>query len=359
MDHRRKPRLPLFLLVAFIFLIPLACTLNTSIPSADGGSNTGGGGTGTTRKNPMPLGKLVSIPGWDVKVLEFVRGEAALAIINTTDWQADPLPQGQEYALAKIFLRCTSMDDSTHSLGLSEMFITGSHNQAYGDSMDSWPQPEFLYEDMYTAEAVEGWIDAVIPTDEQELMVVLDVYEDSIRDTRFLALEAGASISLPAQLANLQSNDLGVSIENPATVGQKVVSPAWEITLLDSIRGQEAETILGTDNDYYEPPAAGYEYLLLQVKLRYADPNDLPVWVGPDTFSTLDESGYTVNGDWIYIPRQSDRVWLSSRILPGAELEGWVPVTIIAGTARPIVAFEPDSYSSGSAEENLRYLAVK
>ncbi len=359
MENPHQFRRLRFLLVAFLFLIPLACTLNTSIPSADGGSNTGSSGTGTTRKNPLPAGKLISIPGWDIKVLEFLRGEAALTVINTADWQADPLPPGQEYALAKVFVRCTSFDDSSHSLGISEMFISGSHNQAYGDSMDGWPQPEFLFEDMYTAEAVEGWIDAVIPTDEQDLMVVLDVEKEDNRTTRFFALEPGASVSLPAELANLTPNELGLSIDDPAAPGQQVISPSWEITLLDSIRGQEAETILGTDNDYYEPPAAGFEYLLMQVRLRYVDSNDLPVWVGPDIFSTVDESGYTVHGDWIYIPRQSDRVWISNRILPGAELEGWVPVTIAAGTAQPVISFAPDDYSSGSTEENLRYLAVK
>ena len=161
-------------LVVFLFLIPLACALNTSIPTTQGASNPGSPTAGTTRKNPIPIGKLISIPGWDIKVVEFLRGEAALAVINTPDWQADPLPTGQEYALAKIFVRCTSLDDGYHSLGISQMFMTGSDYKGYGDTMDSWPQPEFLFEDMFTAETVEGWIDAVIPTDEQNLMVVVD-----------------------------------------------------------------------------------------------------------------------------------------------------------------------------------------
>jgi hypothetical protein len=359
MNERNKRNRALFALVAFIFLFPLACNLNTSVPSAQGGTNPGSGGMGTTRKNPVPAGKLISILGWDIKVIEFLRGEAALAVINTADWQAESLPQGQEYALAKVFLRCTSFDDSYHSLGISEMFISGSRNQAYGDSMDGWPQPEFLFEDMFTAEAVEGWIDAVIPTDEQDLIVVLDVENEDNRTTRFFALETGASVSLPSELANLKPNELGVSIDSPAAPGQQVISPAWEITLLDSIRGQEAETILGTDNDYYTPPAAGFEHLLLHVNLRYADPNDLPVWVGPDTFYAMDESGYRIHGDWIYTPTQSDRVWLSYRILPGAELEGWVPVTIAAGTESPVIVFDPDTYTSENSGENLRYLGVK
>jgi hypothetical protein len=337
-----------------MFIISISCTLNSSIQSTPK-SNPASAGSGTTRKNPLPLGTLVSIPGWDIKVVEFLRGEAALAVINTTDWQADPLPQGQEYALAKIFIRCTSLDETYHSLGISEMFITGSHDVAYGDTMDGWPQPEFLFEDMYTAEAVEGWIDAVIPTDEQNLMVVLDVNESTNRYTRFFALEAGASITLPAVLANLMPNELGVNYVNPAVPGQQVISTAWEITVLNSIRGQEAETILGKDNPNYSPPAAGFEYLLLQVNLRYMSSNDLPIWVGPGIFYALDGSGNRVRGDWIYLPSQSDRVWLSKTMLPGAELEGWVAVNIPAGTGQPIIAFDPD----GQTDQNLRYLAVR
>jgi hypothetical protein len=348
-----------FPLVAFLFLIPLACTFNTAIPAAPGGINPDSAGSGTTRKNPLPPGTLISIPGWDIEVRKFVRGEAALNLINTTDWQAEPLPPGQEYALAKLFLRCTALDTDPHSLGISELFITGSSNVAYGDTMDSWPQPEFLFEDMYTAEAVEGWIDAVIPAGEQNLMVVLDVEEDSGRFTRFLALEAGASISLPAELTDLRPNDLGVNISNPAPSGQPVISPDWEITVLNSIRGSEAETILGEDNSNYAPPEAGLERLLLQVRLRYFNPSDIPIWVGRDQFYALDGSGYKVEGEHIYTPTQSDRIWLSETILPGAELEGWVALYILAGTDPVVFAFDPDYYTSEGTGQNLRYLAIR
>lgn len=353
MDKRLCSLRALFPLAAFLFLIPLACTLTSNL--AQGVTNPASTAQGSTRKNPLPLGTLISIPGWDIEVREFVRGEAALDIINAADWQAETLPQGKEYALAKIFLRSTSLDDGPHSLGISELFITGSHNVKYGDTMDGWPQPEFLFEDMYTAEAVEGWIDAVIPTDEQNLMVVLNVFDDGNRYTRFLALEDGASISLPAESANLKPNEVGIDSSNPAAPGQQVISPAWVITVLNSIQGQEAETILGKDNSSYTPPGDGFEYLLLQVSLRYINPDDVPTWVGPGEFYALDESGSRSQGDWIYTPAQSDLVWLSETVLPGAELEGWVAVTIPAGTGRPVIAFNPD----GRMGENLRYLAIE
>jgi hypothetical protein len=376
----------LFPLVVFLFLIPIGCSSKTSVPAVEGVTNPGltlptsegvtiPGSTkpttegaanpvltepGATRKNPIPLNTLVSIPGWDIKVLEFLRGADALSVINTADWQAQPLPEGQEYALAKIFVKCTSLDDNYHSLGISEMFITGSHYMAHGDTMDGWPQPEFLFEDMFTADAIEGWIDAVIPTDEQNLMVVLDVRQDKNRYTRYFALQDGASISLPTDLANLNPNELGVNFSNPAPANQSVISPDWEVTVLNSIQGQEAATVLEKDNPNYSPPSEGMESLLLQVRLRYISSNDVPIWVSSDDFYPVDPSnGWRIPVDRIYANLQSDLVWLSGNILPGAEVEGWVALTIPTGTDRPIIAFDLDSYSSQQTEQNLRYLAIK
>ena len=347
-------------LIAFMFLTSIACSIDSSIMSTPGASNQASSNeAGSTRKNPIPLNTLISIPGWDIKVLEFLRGEDALNVVNTPGWQADPLPQGKEYALAKIFLQSTSLEDGYQSLGISEMTITGSHNLTYGDTMDSWPQPEFLFEDIFTAEAVEGWIDAVIPTDEQDLMMVVDVLKDGIRYTRYFALENGASISLPAEFSNIRPNELGVTSSDPAGPGQNVITPAWEVTLLNSIQGQEAETILEKDNPYYSPPAAGFEYLLLQVSLRYINQEDLPIRVGPDIFYALDESGNQVYGDWIYLPSQSDLTWISMKILPGAEIEGWVAINIPAGTEQPVIVFNPDNAYPGENDQNLRYLAIK
>ena len=111
----RFPRLVIPLIV--LFLAPVACLFNPAKPDAEnqannpnplqGVSNLLSNEPGQNRKNPIPIGKQISIPGWDVEVREFLRGEAALKVINTADWQADPLPEGQEYALARVFVRNT------------------------------------------------------------------------------------------------------------------------------------------------------------------------------------------------------------------------------------------------------------
>ena len=96
----RFPRLVIPLVI--LFLVPVACVFNPAKPDAEnlannpnplaGVSNPPSNESGQTRKNPIPIGKQISIPGWDVEVREFLRGEDALKIINTAEWQANPLP---------------------------------------------------------------------------------------------------------------------------------------------------------------------------------------------------------------------------------------------------------------------------
>jgi len=363
--HFRFPRIVIPLIV--LFLTPVACVINPAYPDGEnpennpnplqGVSNLFSDEPGLYRKNPIAIGNQISIPGWDVEVKEFLRGEKALMVINTAGWQADPLPAGQEYALARVFVRNTSLDENSHDLGISEMFITGDQNRLYGDTMDGWPQPEFLFEDMYTAEAVEGWVDGVVPTSEKSLELVLDVEGDDVRYTRFFALDEGASISLNKELTGLKPNDVGIKFEKPAAAGDKVITQDWELILVESIRGQEAETMLQKDNPNYEAPEAGTERFLIHMKLRYINPNDLPAWVGSSQFMVLDDLGYTFQGNNIYTPRNEH--WIGETVLPGADLDGWVVVTGPKGKDQLVVEFYPSNYDYDLSSQGVRYFAIK
>ena len=360
-------------LLIFMILITVGCSSKTAAPVSQGESNpiTAKPSAekttapvisepGFTRKNPIPMNTLISIPGWDLKVLEFLRGEEALKVINTADWQAQPLPEGQEYALAKIYLKCTAMDDNDHSLGISDIFITGSSNVAYGDTMDGWPQPEFLYEDMYTADEVEGWIDAIIPTDEQNLMVALNTTSEDVHYTRYIALQDGASISLPPELANLSPNELGADYTKPAVAGQTVITPDWEVTVLTSLSGADAEAAMGNGTPEYTPPSEGNEYLLVEVRVRYISKNEAPIWVGGDAFYPIDTSnGWRLQVDHNYLYGLPERVWLGKTLLPGAETEGWIYMTIPSGTTQPVIAFDPQYYPSERPKGNQRYFLIR
>jgi len=309
---------------------------------------------GLSRHDPIPKGTSISIPGWEIKVVTFLRGEEARKIIDFGGTQEDSLTTDWEYALAKVSVRCTAIDNKAHDLGISEMFISGDHNLVYGDSMDGWPQPEFLFEDMYSAEIVEGWVDAVIPKDEHNMVLVVDIDQNENRTTRYFELEDNAFIQLPDELLNLEPNELGITPDAPALKGQTVITPDWKITILESMSGVDAEALLKKENIYYLAPDSGLGYLVIKLQLTYKNKNDIPIWVGQDTFYALDESGLPVEGAMIYNP--PGLKWISEKVLPGAEIVAWVSLYTKSNISSPIIVFDPDRFNYDGQNVNIRYL---
>ena len=316
---------------------------------------------GESRANPIPFGNWLSIPGWNVRVIEFLRGEAAMAFVNSGLRSFEPPPEGYEYALAKLAVRCTADDSSIHYLSLSEMFITGSGNLAYTDRMDGWPQPEFLFEDMYTAELVEGWIDALVSVDETHLMVAVDVETDSQRVVRYLALspdETGLMLS-----AGEISPDtvMGTSPAAPAGLNQQVVSTGWEVEILSALRGDDAMVLLRQEDENFSDSEEGFEYLLLEASVQYDSRVDEPALISNYNFYAVDDEGNMLDKGRVRFPSQSPLVWINQIILPGAAVEGWVIVSVPEGIPNPIIAFDLLDYTSDLSDSSgeLRYFSVE
>jgi len=209
---------------------------------------------------------------------------------------------------------------------------------------------------MYSAEIVEGWVDAVIPKDEHNILLVVDVDQYENRTTRYFELEENASIRLSDELNNLEPNQVGLTPDAPASPGQTVITPDWEFTILENLTGTEAETLMQKDNIYYVPPENGFGYLVLKFQLVYKNKNEIPFWVGYDTFYTLDENGDMVQGAMIYDPPGLD--WISDQVLPGAKIVAWVSMYTKSDIASPIIVFDPDRYKYEGQNVNIRYLKI-
>jgi len=359
-------RLKAWLIVSILILVSISCNLgqpksdpsiintNTDDSNADPVFSTNE--MGSTREDPVPKGTMVSVPGWQIEVLEFLRGEDARNIIEFGYSNEEPISADWEYALAKVSVRCTALDNKAYDLGISEMFMSGDRNLSYGDSMDGWPQPEFLFEDMYSAEIVEGWVDAVIPKDEHNMILVVDVDQYENRTTRFFELEDNAANQLSDELVNLEPNQVGLSPDTAASPGQTVITPDWEFTILESLTGNEAETLLQKDNIYYVQPEDGFGYLVIKFQLVYKNKNEIPFWVGYDTFYALDENGYMIESAMIYNPPGLD--WISDKVLPGAEIISWVSMYTKSAIPSPIIVFDPDRYNYEGQNVNIRYLKI-
>ncbi len=197
---------------------------------------------GATRQNPIPLGQLVSTPGWDIQVQEFYRGDQALEILRQDSPDTPPPPEGSEYAVASVYIRCTSIDDAPHSISLGEMYMTGDQLGTHKDEFDELPAPEFLYKDLFTAETFTGWVDGIIPATERDMILVFDpVYGGDVAPPYYFALENGASIAIPAEYQGIQPDPKGWKDPGcPLPLGETAVTDDWQVRVLEVIRGDEA-----------------------------------------------------------------------------------------------------------------------
>jgi len=320
-------------------------------------------GAGLSRADPLPPGVLVSVPNWDIQLLEYHRSQEALTLINAGANKEITVPEGKEIVLVKFFVRCTSFEDKAFSLGLFDLGLTGDSHVVYGDQTDEWPQPEFYYYDMFTAEAVEGWLDAVVPAGEQNLMAVVNLEDtDSnspaygTRTIRYLALEPGSAINLPAAYASRTANELGLTTGSPAGVGQLVSMPEWDITLLEVMVGPDADALLQQNNNLYQAPEAGFAYSLWHFKLQYFGEQDWPMSLSFYNFDVTNVTGSRLS-DTARRPQNPDRNYLSDAILPGAEVDGWVVLQVPQAGTPYLVQFRYDSDSPGLTDEERYFTA--
>jgi len=171
------------------------------------------------------------------------------------------------------------------------------------------------------------------------------------RYVRYLALEPGSAIILPAEYASRAANEIGTTKENPAGVGQLVSMPEWDITLLEVLGGSEADTLLQQNNTLYQAPEAGFEYSLWHFKLQYFGEQDWPMSLSFYNFDVTDMAGSRLS-DTTRRPQNPDRNYLSDTILPGAEVDSWVILQVPQAGTPYLVKFKYDSDSDSQKDES-------
>ncbi len=377
--HRKPHPVPLFIAVILAMaLLVMSCSISSSpsvtqsaipevsdIPQANENiapaeAPVSPSKPGATRQNPIPLGQLVSTPGWDVQVQEFYRGDQALEILRQDSPDTPPAPEGSEYAVASVYIRCTSIDDAPHSISLGEMFMTGDQLGAHTDEFDELPAPEFLYKDLFTAETYPGWVDAIVPKSEQNLILVFDpVYGDDVAPPYYFALEDGASIAIPAEFQEMQPTQAGQDPAAPLPLGETAVTDDWQVRVLEVIRGDEALEAVKDTSSMNEPLEEGMEYILVSLGLNYINTDDRPVSLSEQAFRSRDPNGNEVWQTGVYLPKPWTRPWVYTRLFPGAHTEGWAVLKAPANGSGITLVFDPDVDAPGDPSGNIRYLALE
>jgi len=142
------------------------------------------------------------------------------------------------------------------------------------------------------------------------------------------------------------------SIKSPFPLGQPISlintnngqESNWTLTILDVIRGEEANLIVYGSNQFNDNPPAGTSWMLIKVRVTLdsgaaftTTASDLAVISGGQFFAGL---------NWVCCTEGFGYPVLEANIAsPGTSVEGWVIRPVLLNDQRPLLALNINSYN--------------
>lgn len=265
---------------------------------------------GRGRANPAPIGQVITVPGWEVKVLDVKRGDTAWQLIKAANQFNKPAPEGREYVLATVQVKYTGSDTKEQTVSSGDWDLTGSKYIRYSPAFGA--EPKRLDAKLFSGGQAEGMVAFLAGKDETNLELIYQpLFSFDPKTMVYFAAEPGAKLTVPADLASLKADDQGKQRTAPVALGQKVIAAGWEVTVLEAKRGDAAWQAIKAANQFNQPPEAGKEYVLALVHLRYVDRA-----AGDSTAGTSGMFRVTGGKNVVYDA--------PSVVLPSPELEGYL-----------------------------------
>jgi hypothetical protein len=306
---------------------------------------------GFSRREPFPKSVLASVPDWDIQVLEVKRGAEAWNAIQEANAYNSPAPEGKEYMLVKLYVKSTHKDNEAHSVSSYDYQVTGDRLTSYTVTFVSGLEPE-LRATLFSGGETQGWVSYLVAEGETNLMLVVNgLYNFDSPSIRYLAIDDGASISIPPDLAAIQPNQAGALRSKPALRYGTVITRGWEITIKDVQRGEAAWNLITEENEYSAPPDEGMEYIVVKVHVRYIATEDKAGSMGTYSFKSTGSKGVLYD----YPSNTEPQPALNISLYPGGEYEGWVTVQAAIGETGMMLVYEPLFDINGSE----RYISLE
>ena len=308
---------------------------------------------GYSRANPYSGTEIVSVPNWDVQVLEIKRGIDAWNDINAANPYNEPAPEGMEYLLVKIYVKCTYNDSDEHGISGYDFDVTGDKAILYTADMASVvkPTPE-LDAKLVAGGETEGWSAYLVGQGESNLMLIFDeMWSIGESSKRYIALDAGASINVPSDLYTIPPSELGKERKSPVPFNEKLVTEDWETSILEVVRGDAAWNLVLEANQFNEPPTEGYEYIAVKFYVRYIGTEDNSNRIDGYFYNLTGSANILHDLPSVVDPNPA----LDISLYPGGEFEGWVVFQSVIGETNLMFAFE----ETWNFDDNkVRYLAL-
>jgi len=115
-----------------------------------------------------------------------------------------------------------------------------------------------------------------------------------------------------------------------------------KITLVEVLRGKKAWDVLKGTNPSNNPPKAGFDYILVRVKLELfvrGSRRECSYELRPEQFTALSADGREYEGPSVVPPKPE----LSNSLLSGESFEGWRVFLVPQGDSKPLMTFDPAS----------------
>lgn len=305
---------------------------------------------GLSISRPLPPSSVFVSAGWEVRVLEVVRGEAAAQAVKTANQFNDPVPPGREYLLVRVRVKSAHTDRASHDIRAGDFRLAGSARTEYSAPGLVAPEPR-LGAEVFAGGEVEGWLVFSIVNDEDQLILIWDPLLDSETKRIYVALTEGAALSIDPQLDRVPPSDLGRTREQPAPLGQAVVTTEWIIAALEAVRGEAAWSMAQAANQFNEPPEAGLEYVAVRVRAQYIKAEDNTGRLNSSFFKTLGSTHVVHDAPSVVDPKPA----LDVTLYPGGVAEGWIIVQAKIDESDLLLVFDPLFDYGG---QNRRFLAL-
>lgn len=309
---------------------------------------------GTSRSAPLPLGTELRFEDWAVSITEVSRGDEAAQAIAGANQFNDPAPEGWQYLLASLKLTNISTEQEAKSVLFGvDLRVTGTRNVLYSRASVVVPQP--LEGELFPEGSAEGQIAFLVPAEEDNLMFfVAENLSFDLDARRFVAIDDGASITVDPALPEIAPTEDGSRRAAPAPLGTTVVSEAWEVTVLEVLRGADAAQRITEANQFNDPAPEGQEYIVARIRAHYLGGDD------QDSAANIDQNAFKVTGTANVIYDRPSIVapapTLDAYLFPGGQVEGWVVVQAPAGEAGLALVYEP-IFEFG--DDNVRFLGLE
>lgn len=309
---------------------------------------------GFSRSNPFSGTEVVSVPNWDVQVIELKRGADAWNDIQAANpYYNQPAPDGMEYLLLKIHVKCTYNDNEVHSISGYDFDVTGDRSILYTASMAGVVEPEpQLDASLYSGGETEGWSAYLIAQGESNLIMVFDeTWSFGSNTKRYIALDTAASIIVPTDLSTIPLSEFGQDRKSPVPRNEKLITEDWETSILEIVRGNDAWNLVKQANQFNEPPSKGYEYIAVKLHVRNIGTSDDSKRIDGYFYHLTGSANTLHNLPSVVEPEPA----LDISLYPGGEFEGWVVFQSMIGETNLMIVFK-DSWNL--FDSKVRYLAL-